>query len=138
MAACWDTGGSCSVVPWAGRDRRRNISVSIPDIPAFKGFFTHIFCCLPWGEQGTVDTFFDHPEEPHGGMLYLGLLRKGFFPPPSPSGSAKAAQPTLVQCSFTSAARGFGKGRGLSLAMYSTQLNKPCIKHCRCWCLTAA
>lgn len=43
---------------------------------------------------------FDHPKEPHSGMTYLGLLRKGFGSPTLSQWirhwSAKATHPTLV------------------------------------------
>lgn len=78
-------------------------------------------------------------------MIYLGLLRKGFGSPTLSQWirhwSAKATHPTLVattaQLQFHSDALGFGKGRGLSLAMYSTQLNKPRIKQLQAGGVTA-
>lgn len=101
--------------------------MSIPDISALKGSFTHLFCCLPWGQQDTVETFLHSPEQPHGGILCLGLLREGFqFLPPSPDGS-DTGQPGLLfphwwpsqhNCSFTSDALGLGGG-GMSECQFS-------------------
>lgn len=67
--------------------------MSIPDISALKGSFTHLFCCLPWGEQSTAETFLDSPEQPRSGLVCLGLLREGFqFPHPLPMDQALAGQ----------------------------------------------
>lgn len=92
--------------------------MSIPDISALMGSFTHLFCCLPWGEQGTVEPFLNSPEQPHGGLLCLGLLKEGFqFPHPLP-GWGDPMDQTLASQGYSSHAGGHYSTTAVSPVMH--------------------